>query len=73
MKNYIALFEEGQTGGYSVVFPDVPGIVTSGHNFDETVRRAHEALASHIMGLSEDNCPIPKSRSLEQIKVGWKE
>ena len=73
MKNYIALFEEGQNGGYSVVFPDVPGIVTSGRNFDETVRMAHEALSFHIAALNKDNCPVPESRSLEQIKAGWED
>ena len=71
--NYIALFEEGQNGGYSVVFPDVPGVVTSGHNFEETVRMAHEALAFHVASLSKDNRQAPKSRSLEQIKTGWKD
>ena len=73
MKNYIALFEEGKNGGYSVVFPDVPGVITSGRNFNEAVRMAHEALSFHIAGLKKDNCPVPKSRSLEQIKESWKD
>ena len=73
IKNFIALFEEGQNGGYSVVFPDVPGVVTSGRNFDETVRMAHEALAFHIAGLKKDGCPVPKPRSLEKIKTSWKD
>ena len=72
MKNYIALFEEGKKG-YSVVFPDIPGIVTSGRNFDETVRMAHEALAFHIAGVYKKNGPIPKPRSLEQIKASWED
>ena len=72
-RNYIALFEEGHNGGFSVVFPDVPGVVTSGRNFDETVRMAHEALSFHIAGLRKKNCPIPKSRNLEQIKTDWVE
>ena len=72
-RNYIALFEEGQNGGFSVVFPDVPGVVTSGRNFDETVRMAHEALSFHITGLRKKNCPVPKSRTLEQIKTDWME
>ena len=70
-KNYIALFESGKNGGYSVVFPDVPGVITSGNSFEETVRMAHEALAFHIEGLLEDSDAIPQPRSLEEIKSSW--
>ena len=73
MKNYIALFESTEKGGYGVMFPDVPGVVTTGDNFDEAVRMAHEALAFHIEGLSADGDPIPEPRSLEEIKAGWED
>jgi len=73
MKNYIALFEEGQNGGYSVVFPDIPGVVTSGRNFDDTVRMAHEALSFHISGLRKSGSRIPKPRSFEQVKANWED
>ena len=69
MKNYIALFEQGQNGGYSVVFPDVPGVVTAGDSFEEAVRMAHEALALHVEGLRADGDPVPEPRSLEDIKA----
>jgi predicted RNase H-like HicB family nuclease len=71
MKNYIALFEQGENGGYSVVFPDIPGVVTSGDNFDETLRMAHEALAFHAAGLQADGDQVPPPRTLEQIKAEW--
>jgi len=73
MKNYIALFEQGQNSGYSVVFPDIPGVVTAGDNFEEAVRMAHEALAFHIEGLRVDSDSVPEPRSLEDIKTGWKD
>ena len=71
MKNYIALFESTGKGGYGVVFPDVPGVITSGKDFDDAMRMAHEALAFHISGMQEDGLPVPKPRTLEQIKKGW--
>ncbi|MDR1027329.1 MAG: type II toxin-antitoxin system HicB family antitoxin [Rickettsiales bacterium] len=71
MKNYIALFEMGKKGSYSVLFPDVPGVITAGRDFDETVRMAHEALAFHIDGLREDGLAVPEPSTLEQIKKNW--
>ena len=73
MKNYIAFFEHGQNGGYSVVFPDVPGVITAGDTFEETVRLAHEALAFHIEGLRSDGDPIPEPSTLEDIKLNWED
>ena len=34
---------------------------------------AHEALALHMEELRADGDPIPKPRSLEQIKAAWKD
>jgi len=73
VKNYIAFFEQGQNGGYSVVFPDVPGVITAGNTFEETVRMAHEALAFHIEGLRADGDQIPEPRTLEDIKANWED
>ena len=65
MKNYIALFEQGQNGGYSVVFPDIPGVITAGNSFEETLHMAHEALAFHVEGLNIDGDTIPVPRSFD--------
>jgi predicted RNase H-like HicB family nuclease len=73
MKNYIALFEQGQNSGYSVVFPDIPGVITAGDSFEEAMRMAHEALAFHIEGLRIEGDTIPEPRSLEEIKTGWED
>jgi len=68
MKSYIALIEEGKKS-FSVVFPDVPGVVTTGNTYEEVIKNAHEALALHLE--EEDN--LPAARSLKQIKKEWKE
>jgi predicted RNase H-like HicB family nuclease len=66
MKRYIALIEEGEDN-YSVLFPDVPGVITVGDTYEETIRNAHEALAFHL----EDAEGLPSSRTLPQIKETW--
>ena len=74
MKKYIALFEyeEGKKG-YSVVFPDVPGCFSTGTDYDETYRIAHEALAFHLDGLAANGLPIPEPRTLEKIRSEWED
>ena len=70
VKQYIALFEyEDGKKGFGVSFPDLPGIITVGDNYEDAVRMAHEALALAAEG--ERNFPRP--RTLEQIKKEWPE
>jgi len=68
IKEYIALFEyvDGEAG-YSVMFPDFPGCITSGDDFDDAYKMAMEALALH----TSDEKTIPKPRTLEEIKKDW--
>ena len=70
LKQYIALFEyeEGKSG-FGVSFPDLPGVVTAGDDYEIAVRMAHEALSLAAEG--EKN--FPKPRTLEQIKKEWPE
>jgi predicted RNase H-like HicB family nuclease len=71
MKNYIAFFEYGGKRGYSIVFPDLPRLASAGDDFDDAFRMAHEGLAFHLDGLSEEGLPVPEPRTLEQIKAEW--
>jgi predicted RNase H-like HicB family nuclease len=77
MKTYIAFFEciKGKNGknGYSVVFPDFPGLVTAGNSYEETYKLAHEGLASHINFLEKKDVSIPEPRTMEQIENTWEE
>jgi Uncharacterized conserved protein len=68
MKHYIALFEENGKGGYGVVFPDLPGCISVGDNYEDAVQMAHEALS-----LYADGEKMPTPRTLEQIKKTWEE
>ena len=70
IKEYIALFEYTDSeSGYSVVFPDFPGCITVGNDFDDAVRMAKEALALH----TSDEQILPEPRTLEEIKKNWED
>jgi len=55
------------------VFPDFPGLISAGDDFDDALRMAHEGLDFHISGLKEDGLDIPAPRSLERIKTEWED
>ena len=74
MTTYIALFEyEAGKQGFSVVFPDFPGLITAGDTYQETLQMAHEALAGHIEVLQDCGKQIPKPRTIELIQETWEE
>jgi predicted RNase H-like HicB family nuclease len=50
---------EGEEYRYTVVFPDLPGCVTEGRTFEESIDMAQEALALHLYGMEEDFDRIP--------------
>ena len=58
---YPALFEACEEGGYTVTFPDLPGIVTEGDDVDEAIAMAKEALALHILGMERDGDDFPNA------------
>lgn len=72
LKKYIALFEtcEG-CKDIGVVFPDFPGCISAGKNYEEAVKMAHDALSFHVKGMKEDGEKIPEPRTLEQIQKTW--
>jgi len=57
---YLAVFETGEGSGFSVYFPDVPGCVSCGDNFDHTLQMAKEALALHVFGMEKDGEALPE-------------
>lgn len=55
---YLAVFEPTETG-YSVYFPDLPGCVSCGKDFEEAQKQATDALGLHLYGMEKDGDPIP--------------
>lgn len=57
--SYFAVFDPAEEGGYNVSFPDFPGCVTFGKNFEEARAMAHEALELWLEELTESHEYIP--------------
>ena len=62
IRNYIALFEEEEDGGYSVWVPSLPGCASQGDTLEEAISNIHEAIELYLEdhrkdeeGLSEIN------------------
>lgn len=63
--DYTVLFEPIEDGGYLVVVPALPGIVTYGENLDEARRMAAEAIQCHCEGLLKDGEELPTDINLK--------
>jgi len=57
--SYFAVFDPAEEGGYNVSFPDFPGCVTFGKNFEQARAMAHEALELWLEELAESREYIP--------------
>ena len=68
---YLAVFEVDENPGISVYFPDVPGCISCGDNFDHALQMAKEALALHIFGMEKDGEVLPvRTDKITKISAG---
>jgi antitoxin HicB len=56
---YRVIYEPIAEGGYQVIVPALPGIVTYGRTLDEAREMARDAIVCHLQGLIKDNEEIP--------------
>ncbi|MDD3365219.1 MAG: type II toxin-antitoxin system HicB family antitoxin [Syntrophomonas sp.] len=63
---YLAVFEPTETG-YSVYFPDLPGCISYGEDFEDAQRQAADALGLHLYGMEKDGDKIPIPIKVPQI------
>ncbi len=66
MYRFLVVIEKAN-GNYSAYSPDLPGCVATGATREETERKMHEAIETHVRGLLEDNLPIPESSSFAEF------
>ena len=52
--NHTVLFEPLEDGGYIVVVPALPGVVTCGETLDQARTMAADAIRCHCEGLLKD-------------------
>jgi predicted RNase H-like HicB family nuclease len=64
--SYLAVFEPAQTG-YSVYFPDLPGCVSYGEDFETAQKQAADALGLHIYGMEKDGDEIPTPSKILRV------
>ena len=69
MSHYIAIIEDaGPEFAVGVWFPDLPGCTSAGDDIDEAMRNAPEALALYAESVEEDGKPMPRARTLTELK-----
>ncbi len=64
----VVMLIHGEAGNYGASFPDFPGATTGADDLDGLYRKAAEMLAFHVGGLAEDGEPVPRARSLEELR-----
>jgi predicted RNase H-like HicB family nuclease len=67
--NYLAIFEKNELGGYTVLVPALPGLVTEGNDLIEAKKNAEEAIKCYLEGLIKDKVKIPIEKEVAQIKI----
>ena len=56
---YRVIYERVEEGGYQVIFPAIPEIITYGRTLEEAREMAQDALLCHIQSLRADGEEIP--------------
>ena len=63
-KFYKVIFEPQEEGGYTATVPSLPGCISEGDTYDETLRNIREAMALYLESLQDDGMPIPEENHL---------
>ena len=56
---FTVLIEKNENEGYTVTVPSLPGCVTQGDTWDETIANVKEAIAGHVDALITLGKQIP--------------
>ena len=68
---FTILIEKNEDMGYTVTVPSLPGCITQGDTWDETITNAKEAIAGHIEALRTLGKQIPMEIPVKvPIEVG---
>lgn len=66
---YTAFFEANEHGGYTVVVPALPGLVTEGKNLEHARKMAQDAVRCYIEGLKKIKEPVPIERETAHLRL----
>jgi len=67
--NYTAIFEENENGGYTVLVPALPGLVTEGKNLEQAKEMAEDAIVCYLEGLKTAHEEIPKEGNVAHFRL----
>lgn len=67
--SYTAVYEPVSTGGYQVLVPILPGLVTYGRTFEEAREMVRDAIQCHLEAIIKDNDHIPVEKPFVQERV----
>ncbi len=59
-RGYRVIYEPLTEGGFQVIVPALPGIVTYGRTLEEAREMAQDAITCHLQGMLKDNEEIPE-------------
>ncbi|MFA6601973.1 MAG: type II toxin-antitoxin system HicB family antitoxin [Candidatus Paceibacterota bacterium] len=60
---YVATIKSAKEGGYTAMFPTLPGCITEGDTIEEVIYMAKDALAGYLETRKDLGWPIPKEKS----------
>lgn len=63
---YPAILEKTKKG-FSLFFPDLPGAVSAGKNYEETIKNGKDCLSLHLFGMLEDKEHIPEPTDIAEL------
>lgn len=65
---------EPTENGYSLYFPDLPGAISAGKDYEDAIKNAEECLSLHLYGMLTDSerlpDPSPMSEILKELAKG---
>jgi len=62
-------FEANEHGGYTLVVPALPGLVTEGSCLEHARRMAQDAIRCYIEGLRKAKEPVPLEGDTSQLRL----
>ena len=64
----VVLYPSGVPGGYTVLCPDMPGLVTEGRNLPEALDMAVDAASGWVLGELEEGRHEPHATNIADVK-----
>jgi len=59
---YTVIFEPAEEGGYVASVPSLPGCLTQGDTFEESVKMVKDAIKGYLAVLNEEKQEVPKEK-----------